>query len=114
MKRAFDFVTALAGTVCLSPLFAMIAVLIKLDSPGPVLFTQERLGKGLRPFFIYKFRTMVTDAPRLGADITIGEDPRITRIGRVLRRAKLDELPQLLNVLKGDMSMVGPRPELRR
>jgi lipopolysaccharide/colanic/teichoic acid biosynthesis glycosyltransferase len=113
-KRAFDFVAALLGMTCLSPLFLVIAVLIQLDSRGPVIFKQERIGRGLRPFFIYKFRTMVKDAFALGSVITVGEDPRITRVGHFLRRTKLDELPQLLNVLKGDMSIVGPRPEVRR
>jgi lipopolysaccharide/colanic/teichoic acid biosynthesis glycosyltransferase len=113
-KRAFDFVAALLGMTCLSPLFLVIAVLIQLDSRGPVIFKQERIGRGLRPFFIYKFRTMVKDAFTLGSVITVGEDPRITRVGHFLRRTKLDELPQLLNVLKGDMSIVGPRPEVRR
>jgi len=114
IKRAFDFVIALAGALCLLPLFLAVAVLIKLDSRGPVFFRQERMGRGLRPFFIYKFRTMVSDAPRRGGPITFGEDPRITRIGRFLRRTKIDELPQLINVLKGEMSIVGPRPEVRQ
>ena len=113
-KRAFDFVAALVGTICLLPLFLAVAILIKLDSPGPVFFTQERIGRGFRPFFIYKFRTMVRDAPQRGRAITCGNDPRITRIGRLLRRTKVDELPQLLNVIKGEMSLVGPRPEVRR
>lgn len=114
IKRAFDFSTALAGLVCLSPLFLVVAVLIKLDSDGAVFFTQERVGRGFRPFWIYKFRTMVKDAPRQGGPITFGEDPRITPIGRVLRRTKIDELPQLINVLNGEMSVVGPRPEVRQ
>src|SRR5436190_19328048 len=114
IKRSFDLVAACAGAVCLAPLFIAVGLLIKLDSSGPVLFRQERIGKAMRPFFIYKFRTMVRDAPRLGGPITFGQDPRITRIGRVLRQTKIDELPQLLNVLRGDMSIVGPRPEVRR
>jgi len=113
-KRVFDCVAALVGILCLSPLFVIVALLIKLDSAGPVFFRQERIGRGLRPFHIFKFRTMVRDAPRRGAAITFGDDPRITRIGRFLRRSKIDELPQLLNVLKGDMSVVGPRPEVRQ
>ena len=113
-KRLFDLLIASLGTLCLSPLFIIVAILIKLDSPGPVLFRQERIGRGLRPFFIYKFRTMVQDAPQRGGEITCGDDPRITRIGRVLRQTKIDELPQLVNVLKGEMSVVGPRPEVRR
>jgi lipopolysaccharide/colanic/teichoic acid biosynthesis glycosyltransferase len=102
------------GLLCLLPLFCVVAVLIKLDSKGPVFFRQERVGRRFRPFQIYKFRTMVRDAPHTGRPITCGEDPRITRVGRVLRRTKIDELPQLINVLCGDMSVVGPRPELRQ
>jgi lipopolysaccharide/colanic/teichoic acid biosynthesis glycosyltransferase len=113
-KRTFDFVAALLALVLLSPLFLLVALLIKLDSPGPALFRQERMGKGFRPFRINKFRTMVRDAPRRGGSITFGADPRITRLGRVLRKAKIDELPQLINVLRGEMSFVGPRPEVRR
>lgn len=111
-KRVFDCATAMAGLVCLLPLFVIVAVLIKLDSDGPVFFSQERVGRVFRPFWIYKFRTMVRDAPERGSRITAGADPRITRVGRFLRRTKIDELPQLVNVLKGDMSLVGPRPEL--
>jgi lipopolysaccharide/colanic/teichoic acid biosynthesis glycosyltransferase len=114
MKRIFDIVLAALGLLVLSPLLLLVAVLIKLDSQGPVLFKQERIGKSFRPFFIYKFRTMVEDAPKLGGPITYGNDFRITRAGRILRKAKLDELPQLLNVLKGEMSFVGPRPEVPR
>jgi lipopolysaccharide/colanic/teichoic acid biosynthesis glycosyltransferase len=113
MKRMFDIVGAGLALIALAPLFALVALLIKLDSAGPILFKQERVGKGFRPFLIYKFRTMVKDAPRLGASITYGSDSRITRTGRILRKIKLDELPQLINVLKGEMSLVGPRPEVR-
>jgi lipopolysaccharide/colanic/teichoic acid biosynthesis glycosyltransferase len=112
MKRAFDLVVALLGLVLLSPLLAIAALLVKLDSSGPVFFRQERIGRGFQPFRIYKFRTMVRDAPQLGSSITCGNDPRITRIGRLLRRTKVDELPQLFNVLKGEMTFVGPRPEV--
>jgi lipopolysaccharide/colanic/teichoic acid biosynthesis glycosyltransferase len=112
-KRAFDIVTALMGLVLLAPLLLLVAFLIKLDSTGPVFFRQERIGKGFRPFRIYKFRTMVQDAPHQGGLITFGVDPRITRLGRLLRRSKIDELPQLINVLRGEMSFVGPRPEVR-
>jgi lipopolysaccharide/colanic/teichoic acid biosynthesis glycosyltransferase len=112
-KRAFDFFAALLGLVLLSPLLLLVALLIKLDSPGPALFRQERIGKGFRPFRIYKFRTMVHDAPRRGGPITFGADPRITRLGQVLRKTKIDEFPQLINVLRGEMSFVGPRPEVR-
>lgn len=112
-KRIFDFVTSLLGLVLLSPFLLLVALLIRLDSPGPALFRQERIGKGFRPFRIYKFRTMIHDAPRRGGAITFGTDPRITRMGRVLRKAKIDEIPQLINVLRGEMSLVGPRPEVR-
>jgi lipopolysaccharide/colanic/teichoic acid biosynthesis glycosyltransferase len=113
IKRIFDLFVAGAGLLCLLPFFPVVALLIKLDSPGPVFFRQERIGKDLKPFFIYKLRTMVRDASERGSPITSGNDSRITRVGSFLRRRKLDELPQLLNVLKGDMSIVGPRPELR-
>lgn len=114
MKRGVDIVVSSVGLVLLFPLLAVIAALIKLDSEGPVFFKQERIGRWFRPFFIYKFRTMVKDAPNLGRAITVGDDPRVTRVGQLLRRSKLDELPQFINVLKGEMSLVGPRPELRR
>ncbi len=113
MKRFFDLVVSFAGLVVLSPVLLLVAILIKLDSPGPVFFRQERMGRGFRPFAIYKFRTMTTDAPSKGRPITVGDDSRITRTGRLLRATKIDELPQLINVFKGDMSFVGPRPELR-
>jgi len=114
IKRAFDVSAALLGLICLSPLFLVVAVLIKLDSKGTVFFRQERIGRRFRPFQIHKFRTMVSDAPHQGGPLTLGEDPRITRMGRVLRKTKIDELPQLINVLAGEMSIVGPRPEVRR
>lgn len=114
MKRLFDIVAAAAGLILLCPLFAIIAVLIKWDSAGPVFFRQSRIGRYFRPFFIYKFRTMLSDAAAMGPLLTVGDDPRITRVGRWLRRSKLDELPQLINVLTGDMSFVGPRPEVER
>jgi len=112
MKRLIDIVASTVGIVLLSPLLLVAAALVRLSSPGPVLFRQERIGRGFRPFTILKFRTMVVDAPRLGAAITCGDDPRITTVGRFLRKTKLDELPQLLSVLRGDMSLVGPRPAL--
>lgn len=112
IKRLFDVLVAVAGLLVLSPLFALVALAIKLTSRGPVFFRQERVGRNFRPFRIYKFRTMVVDAPRLGGQITAGRDPRITSIGHLLRKTKLDELPQLLNVLSGEMSLVGPRPEV--
>ena len=113
-KRLFDIVLAACGLVLLAPLLAVIAIWIRLDSPGPVFFRQQRVGRFGRLFRIHKFRTMVDGAPRLGAPITVGDDVRITRAGRWLRRTKLDELPQLLDVLRGAMSLVGPRPELPR
>jgi lipopolysaccharide/colanic/teichoic acid biosynthesis glycosyltransferase len=114
IKRACDVILAVIGLVVCWPLFVVVAALIKLDSRGPILFKQERIGKGFRPFFIYKFRTMVEDAPQRGGSLTVSRDPRITRVGRILRQTKIDELPQLINVLRGDMSFVGPRPEVRR
>jgi lipopolysaccharide/colanic/teichoic acid biosynthesis glycosyltransferase len=113
MKRAFDFTVAALGLVALAPLFLLACILVKLDSRGPVFFKQERMGMGFLPFQIYKFRTMVNNAPQMGGSITHGNDPRITRVGRLLRKAKIDELPQLINVLRGDMTFVGPRPEVR-
>jgi lipopolysaccharide/colanic/teichoic acid biosynthesis glycosyltransferase len=114
MKRLFDIVTAGVALVLLSPLFLLIAVIIKIDSPGPVFFRQERIGKDFHPFQIYKFRTMRRDAEKAGALVTAGEDARVTRAGRYLRRTKLDELPQFINIVKGEMSLVGPRPEVSR
>jgi lipopolysaccharide/colanic/teichoic acid biosynthesis glycosyltransferase len=111
-KRLFDIVLSLAGLVLLSPLLVLIAVWVKLDSPGPVFFRQERVGRHGVPFRIHKFRTMGHGQP--GALITVGADRRITRAGAFLRQAKLDELPQLIDVLLGDMSIVGPRPEVPR
>jgi lipopolysaccharide/colanic/teichoic acid biosynthesis glycosyltransferase len=111
VKRVFDIIVAAVGILVLFPLLILTALLIKLDSPGPVLFKQQRMGTGFRPFWIYKFRTM-RKSPANGPKITIGNDPRITRIGRFLRRTKLDELPQLINILRGEMSIVGPRPEV--
>lgn len=113
-KRLFDCIVAAAGLLLLTPLFLVLAVAIKLDSKGPVWFRQERLGQGGRRFFIHKFRTMVADAPARGLSITVGQDPRITRVGQWLRRHKLDELPQLIDVVMGHMSLVGPRPEVPR
>lgn len=124
-KRAVDLLVAGLLLLCLLPLFAVVALLIRLDSPGPVFYRQERLGRQGRPFCLYKFRSMCQDAERdlpalLAQADTDGllfkmrGDPRVTRTGRVLRRLSLDELPQLLNVLLGDMSLVGPRPPLPR
>src|SRR5262245_25213299 len=114
MKRAFDFLSALVGLLFLSPLLLVVAILVRLDSRGAAIFRQERMGRAFQPFRILKFRTMIRDAPNRGGPITFGNDPRITRIGRFLRKTKIDELPQLINVLKGEMSIVGPRPEVPR
>jgi len=111
LKRLFDIIASIAGLVLLSPLFAVIAVAVKAHDGGPVFYRATRIGKDGRPFRLYKFRTMVTGADKLGPGITAGGDARVTQTGRWLRRTKLDELPQLLNVLAGDMSLVGPRPE---
>ncbi len=112
IKRAFDYIVALLALTILSPLFLIIAVLIKLDSPGPVLFYQERVGLKGRKFTIFKFRSMHVDAPSYAKSPLHPTDNRITQIGRLLRKTSLDELPQLLNVLRGEMSLVGPRPEM--
>lgn len=114
MKRLFDFSVALFGLIALSPVLVLITLLIKLTSPGPVLFCQKRVGRCFQNFLIYKFRTMVPDAEKLGGQLTAGRDPRITTVGRFLRKTKMDEFPQLMNVLKGEMSFVGPRPEVPR
>ena len=111
-KRMLDFLLSLCGCVLLLPVFAIVALWIKLDSAGPILFRQQRVGLGGAPFWILKFRTMRPNAEKQGG-LTIGDDLRVTRSGRFLRQYKLDELPQLLNVIVGDMSLVGPRPELR-
>ncbi len=112
LKQIFDVVVAGVALVLLLPVMIVIALLVKLDSPGPVLYRQTRLGRDLRPFVIYKFRTMVLEADRNGPSIAVGKDPRVTQTGRFLRRFDLDELPSLFNVLKGQMSIVGPRPEI--
>lgn len=111
VKRAFDLVVAAGLLALLAPLLVAIAVVVRLDSAGPALFVSERVGRGGRIFRFYKFRTMVVGAERLGRGLEVEkDDPRITRIGAFLRRTSLDELPQLLNILKGEMSLVGPRP----
>jgi lipopolysaccharide/colanic/teichoic acid biosynthesis glycosyltransferase len=113
-KRLFDLLGAAVALLLLSPLLLVLAALIKLDTPGPVFFRQQRVGRFGRPFRIHKFRTMVMDAPQRGLALTVGADPRITRSGRWLRHTRLDELPQLIDVLSGHMSLVGPRPEVPR
>jgi len=113
-KRLFDLLGASLVLLLLSPLMLTIAAAIKLDSRGPVFFRQQRVGRHGVPFGIHKFRTMVADAPQRGPALTVGEDVRITRVGRWVRRTRLDELPQLIDVLAGRMSLVGPRPEVPR
>jgi len=111
LKRLFDVASALIGIIVLSPVIAIISLAIRIDDRGPVFFRQIRIGLRGKPFVIWKFRTMRPDADRLAPNVSPSSDPRITRIGRILRRSYLDELPQLLNVLVGSMSVVGPRPE---
>jgi lipopolysaccharide/colanic/teichoic acid biosynthesis glycosyltransferase len=113
-KRAFDLVCATIGLLLLWPLFVVVALLVKAEDGGPVFYRQERVGRHGHPFRIWKFRTMRVNADRIGRAITVGNDPRITRVGGKLRDWKIDELPQLINVLMGDMSLVGPRPEVAR
>lgn len=113
-KRAFDFLCATGGLVLLSPAFVPVALAIWLGDRGPVFYLQERVGRGGKPFRIWKFRTMRVNADREGLKLTVGRDPRITAVGAFLRKTKLDELPQLLNVVKGEMSLVGPRPEVAK
>ena len=114
LKRLFDVLCSFAGLLLMSPLLLGIALWIKIDSPGPVFFRQQRVGRGGVLFRIHKFRSMFEGAALSGPQITVGADPRITRAGHFLRRNKLDELPQLLDVLVGTMSLVGPRPEVPR
>jgi lipopolysaccharide/colanic/teichoic acid biosynthesis glycosyltransferase len=113
-KRLFDIAGALVALALLLPLLLAVALWIKLDSPGPVFFRQQRVGRFGVPFAIHKFRTMVADAPMRGLPLTVGADPRITRAGAWLRRTRVDELPQFIDVLLGRMSLVGPRPEVPR
>lgn len=114
LKRIFDLGAAAPGLLVLAPVLAALALLVKLEDGGPVFYRGARIGRYGRSFRIFKFRTMVVNAERIGGPSTADDDPRITRIGRVLRRYKLDELPQLINVLTGEMSLVGPRPEVER
>lgn len=113
-KRLFDWLGAALGLLLLAPVLLAIALWVKLDSPGPVFYRQERVGRFGKPFRIHKFRTMRHDPQGQGLQITVGGDARITRSGQVLRASKLDELPQLIDVWLGDMSLVGPRPEVPR
>ncbi len=109
-KNLFDFLSALFAVIIFLPAFVVIIILIRISSKGPAIFSQTRAGKDGRPFTFYKFRTMKTDVDPFGPSPKSGQDPRLTKIGIFLRKSSLDELPQLLNVLKGDMSLVGPRP----
>ena len=111
-KRIFDLLCVIPGLIILSPVLLIIALIIKLKDGGEILFKQVRVGKNGKNFKVLKFRTMVINAEQIGDKVTTGDDPRITPIGHILRKYKLDELPQLINVLKGEMSLVGPRPEV--
>lgn len=112
-KRGIDFLISLIALVILAPILLLIGIIIKLDSPGPIIYKQLRVGKDTKEFYIYKFRTMVSNADKIGPNKTVVQDTRITRIGGILRKFSLDELPQLINVLIGDMSLVGYRPGLK-
>lgn len=114
MIRFFDFILSLVGLVVLAPIFIVLAIWIKIDSTGPVFYKQVRVGQSGIDFGLFKFRSMVVDADKKGLITVGGRDPRITRSGYFIRKYKLDELPQLINVLVGDMSLVGPRPEVRK
>lgn len=114
MKRIFDIVASGLGLIALSPLFAILAVWIKMDSKGPVFYRQVRVGKDNKDFRLFKFRSMRPDSDKFGLITVGGHDPRVTRSGYYIRKYKLDEFPQLINVFKGDMSLVGPRPEVRK
>lgn len=114
VKRGFDLMISLIMIVILSPILAVLAVVIKVDSKGPVFYRQERVTTGNRTFRIFKFRTMVQNADKIGSLVTVGNDSRITRVGSKIRKCRLDELPQLINIVKGEMSFVGTRPEVRK
>ncbi len=114
VKRVFDFCVALVFSIMFLPIFLILAIMIKIDSPGKVMFRQERVTTYGKTFRIYKFRTMVENAEKLGTQVTVNNDMRVTRVGRVLRKFRLDETPQLFNILKGEMSFVGTRPEVKR
>ena len=111
LKRAVDLFIATVGLLILLPFLIVVAILIKIDSHGPIFFRQERIGVDGRVFRIFKFRSMVSGAYKMGSRLTTKRDPRVTRVGQILRWFKIDELPQLLNVMKGEMSLIGPRPE---
>ena len=113
-KRTMDIVSSLVGLILLSPLFLLVAILIKLDSKGPIIFKQIRIGKNSKPYYIYKFRSMKIDAPNLSTEEFINASDFTTKVGKFIRKTSIDELPQLVNILKGDMSIVGPRPVIER
>ena len=113
-KRTMDIVSSLVGLILLSPLFLLVAILIKLDSKGPIIFKQIRIGKNSKSFYIYKFRSMKIDAPNLSTEEFINASDFTTKVGKFIRKTSIDELPQLVNILKGDMSIVGPRPVIER
>lgn len=112
LKRLFDITFSSIGLIIFSPIILFIAILIKLDSKGPAFYRGKRIGRFEKPFYVFKFRTMIVNAEKLGGPSSADDDPRITKIGRLIRKYKLDELPQFINVLKGEMSFVGPRPEV--
>jgi len=112
IKNLFDFFCSLIGVIVLSPILLIISLSIKLSSSGPIFYHSLRIGKNKKPFKVYKFRTLVVNADKIGGPSTSDDDPRLTKIGKFLRKYKLDELPQLFNVIKGEMSLVGPRPEV--
>jgi len=113
VKRLFDIIFSLFGLIITVPILVGVAILIKISSPGPVFYRGTRIGRAGKSFKIFKFRTMVEKAEEIGGPSTAGDDPRLTKIGKVLKKYQLDELPQLINVLKGEMSLVGPRPEVK-
>ena len=113
LKRTFDILSSVIGVILLSSVFVAVAICIKREDSGQVFYRGRRIGLNCRPFRIFKFRTMVVDAEKIGGPSTADDDPRITKVGKFLRKYKLDELPQLFNVLKGEMSFVGPRPEVQ-
>lgn len=114
LKRLFDLIFSIIGLLLLSPLFLALAIAIKRNSPGPVFYRGIRAGKNFKPFRIFKFRSMVANAEQIGGENSPADDPRLTKVGKFMKRYKLDELAQLINVLKGEMSLVGPRPEVLR
>jgi lipopolysaccharide/colanic/teichoic acid biosynthesis glycosyltransferase len=113
IKRLFDVISSAIGLIITSPVFLYVVFLIKRESPGPIFYKAQRVGQGGKIFTMYKFRTMVVNADKIGGPSTAADDPRLTKIGLFLKKYQLDELPQLINVLKGDMSVVGPRPEVK-